>query len=277
MTDGCMRIKGVVVSDDYKQGYRTIVRLACKMWGCPYCGPRNAINWRAYLLDRFNKAFKHEEWCFYTITAHKKAHLTPRTSLLNLQQVWKKLYDRLRRHFKGVKLQYVRVFEVHKSGRFHMHFLLNVGHNYDKHAFVIKDKLDEFRHPECVWLRVACTQLGGGWRVHIRRVWDASLGTANVGLVVGYLLKYISKQLVDMDIPKHQRRIQTSRKIGSPATNAQGRGTWVHMREIPVSMVKTAEKPILDLSTGEILTVASFEGEGYYPPLRYYRGENAPE
>jgi len=273
VSDGCHRIKGVMFSDDYKMGYRTVVRLSCKMWACPYCGPRNAVNWRAYLLDRFNKTFGHEEWCFYTITAHKNAHVTPRLSLLNLQQVWGKLYHRLKRRFKNVDLQYLRVFETHASGRFHMHILLNVGHAYDGHEFLIRSKLDEFRHPECKWLRVAVSQLGGGWRCHIRRVWDDSARTANVGLVVGYVLKYISKQMVDMDFPKHQRRIQTSRKIGSPATNASGRGTWIHAREIPLSMVKGAKKPVVDMSTGEVLTELSFEGEHYYPPLRYYRGE----
>jgi hypothetical protein len=92
-------------------------------------------------------------------------------------------------------------------------------------------------------------------------------------LVVGYLLKYMGKQMVDLDMPKHQRRIQTSRKIGSPATNAKGVGTWEHMREISERYLSQSPLPILDFSTGEILTARSFEGEAYYPPLRYYRGE----
>lgn len=273
MLDQCHKIKGVVYSDDYKKGYRALVRLRCKMWSCPYCGPKNAIAWRAYLLDRFNKHLREEKWCFITITAHKLAHKSPRASLLNLQQVWKKLYDRLLRRYGKEHMQYVRVFETHKSGRFHMHILLNIGEAYDKKDFVIKEPLDEYRHPDCKWLRLACAQLGGGWRVHIRRVWEAHTRTANVGLVVGYVLKYMGKQMVEMDMPKHQRRIQTSRKIGSPATNAQGRGKWDHLREIPISMLKTAKIPIVDMSTGEILTEESFEGEGYYPPLRYYKGE----
>jgi hypothetical protein len=275
--DYCRRIKGVVYSDDYKQGYRTLVRLSCKMWGCPYCGPKNAIAWRAYLLDRFNKAMPDEKWVFATITAHKKAHVTPRMSLLNLQQVWKRLYDRLRRRFNGSNLQYVRVFETHKSGRFHMHLLLNIGVYYDSRGFSIRTPLDEYRHPDCKWLRMACAELGGGWRVHMRRVWEEHTRRANVGLVVGYILKYMHKQMVEMDMPKHQRRIQTSRKIGSPATNAKGRGTWTHAREIPLSMLKMSPVPIVDMSTGEILREGSFEGESYYPPLRYYRGEGEEE
>lgn len=269
----CMRIKGVVYSDDFKQGYRTLVRLRCKMWGCPYCGPQNAIAWRAYLLDRFNKALRDEAWVFATITAHRKAHKTVKTSLLNLQQVWKRLYDRLKRRYNGKDLQYVRVFEQHASGRFHMHLLLNIGVYYDSREFVIRTPLDEYRHPDCRWLRLACAELGGGWRVHMRRVWEHTTKTANVGLVVGYIVKYLGKQMVDLDMPKHQRRIQTSRKIGSPNTAAKGQGTWTHAREIPLSMLRTIHLPILDYSTGEVLQESSFEGEAYYPPLRYYRGE----
>jgi hypothetical protein len=277
--DYCSRIKGVVYSDDFKQGYRTLVRLSCKMWECPYCGPRNAIQWKAYLLHRFNETMRDEKWCFLTITAHKNAHKTPRLSLKNLQQVWKKLYDRLLRRFypKGANgrrkgMEYVRVFEQHLSGRYHMHILLNCGEEYDKEEFVIKGNLDEYRHPCCRWLRVACAQLGGGWRVHIRRVWEERTKTANVGLVVGYILKYMGKQMHLLEFPKHQRRIQTSRRIGSPAVAKVGQGTWTHTREIPLSMLRSIHLPILDYSTGEVLQEGSFEGEAYYPPIRYYNG-----
>lgn len=269
----CMRIKGLMVSEDFKRGYRTIIRLRCKMWGCPYCGPQNAIQWRAYLLDRFNKHMRDEKWCFFTITAEGGAHREgARATLLQLQKAWKRLYDRLLRRY-GKGLQYVRVFETHKSGNFHMHFLLNVGEQYDAHEFLIVSEEDEFKHPECVWLSKVMVDLGAGWRVHIRRVWESQTKTANVGLVVGYLVKYLGKQLVDMDMPKHQRRIQTSRQIGSPKTNAKGQGVWVHMREIPRHMLHDGGAPLLDFSTGEVLQAASFEGEAYYPPLRYYKGE----
>lgn len=157
-----------------------------------------------------------------------------------------------------------------------MHILINCGLEYDKHAFVIKDKLDEFRHPECRWLKLACVELGGGHRVHIRRVWDDKKRSANVGLVIGYILKYMGKDMASFAFPKHQRRIQTSRNIGSPATNAKGVGTWEHRREIGIAYLSEVKKRIVDMTTGEILTPRSFEGESYYPPLEYYRGELLP-
>lgn len=267
----CNRIKGIMLSEDFRKGFTTLVRVRCEMWSCQHCGPINAQRWRAYLLDRFNKVFRDEAWCFYTVTASKDAHRAGAIpTLKNLQRAWKRLYDRIvRRYGKGT--QYVRVFEQHKSGRFHMHFLLNTGRAYDKHAFEIKSAIDEFRHPECKWLRRAMAQLGAGWRVHVRRVWEARTKTANVGLVVGYILKYMGKNMSIMEFPKHQHRIGTSRKIGSPDTSSKGQGTWTHMRDLPRSALKAA-RPIVDMTTGEILNEASFENEAYYPPLKYYNG-----
>src|SRR6187549_247359 len=193
----CHRLKGIMVSYDHKPGYAVISRISCKMWGCPACGPQNALNWRAYLLSKFNKDLKQEEWCFFTITAHRKAHKAgAMQTLKNLQQVWKKLYDHLLRRYGPAHMQYVRVFEQHKTGRYHMHFLLNCGAEYDAHNYIIKNLRSEFYHPECKWLRKVCAKLGGGWRVHIRRVWEAETKTANVGLVVGYIISYVGKQMM---------------------------------------------------------------------------------
>lgn len=269
----CKRIKGVLLSLDFRLGFITLVRISCKQWGCPCCAQKNARNWRAYLLDTFNKRFGHEKWCFLTITAHKNAHKhSAEATILNLQQVWKRLYDRLLRRY-GKGLQYVRIFEKHKSGRFHMHILLNIGDRYDSHNRLIRSKLDEFRHPECRWLSRACAEVGGGWRVHIKRVWDDQKKSSNVGIVVGYILKYMGKDMANFKFPAHKRRIQTSRKIGSPATNAKGVGTWEHKREIGITYLKEAKKNIVDMTTGEILTEQSFEGEGYYPQYEYYTGK----
>jgi hypothetical protein len=268
----CKRIKGILLSHDLRIGLISLVRISCKQWGCPCCAQKNARNWRAYLLDTFNKKFGHEKWCFLTITANKGAHAhSSEMTIRNLQQVWKPLYDRLLRRY-GKGLQYVRVFEQHESGKFHMHILLNIGAQYDEKKFVIKTKDDEFNHPDCQWLSDTCASLGGGWRVHIRRVWDNKAKTENVGLVVGYILKYMGKKMANFKFPKHQRRIQTSRKIGSPQTNAKGTGTWEHMREIGISYLKQATKPIVDFTTGEILSERSFEGEAYYPQIEYYTG-----
>jgi len=268
----CKRLKGILLSHDFRNGYVTLVRVACKQWGCPCCAQRNARNWRAYLLDTFNKRFGHEKWCFMTITAHKNAHKhSAEATVLNLQQVWKRLYDRLMRRY-GKGLEYVRIFEQHKTGRFHMHILINTGEQYDAHGFIIKDKLSEFRHPECKWLKKACVSVGGGWRVHIRRVWDDKKKSSNVGLVVGYILKYMGKSMACFKFPKFQRRIQTSRKVGSPATNAKGIGTWQHVREIGIAYLKEVKKKIVDMTTGEVLNERSFEGESYYPPFEYYTG-----
>jgi len=87
--------------------------------------------------------------------------------------------------------------------------------------------------------------------------------------------------MASFKFPKHQRRVQTSRKVGSPATNAKGQGTWEHKREIGIAYLKEVKKKIIDMTTGECLTERSFEGESYYPQLEYYTGllyhEMSPE
>lgn len=269
----CKRIKGVLLSLDFRLGFITLVRVSCKQWGCPCCRHKNAKNWRAYLLDTFNKRFAFHKWCFLTITAHPKAHITPEMTIRNLSQGWKLLYDRLLRRYGKESMEYVRIFERHKSGKFHMHILLSCGEAYDKCAFIIRKKSDEFRHPECTFLRMACAGVGLGWRAHITRVRDIQSGSQSVGLVVGYLCKYMSKDMASFPFPKHKRRIQTSRRVGSPATNAKGTGVWEHKREIGITYLREAKKNIVDMTTGEILTERSFEGEAYYPPIEYYRGE----
>lgn len=193
-------------------------------------------------------------------------------TIKNLQQVWKRLYDRMLRRF-GRGIEYVRVFEKHKSGRFHMHILLNIGTQYDAAKFQIKTPKDEFRHPICRWFKDTCKALGGGEIVHIRRVWDDVKKSSNVGLVIGYILKYMGKEMASFAFPKHQRRVQTSRKIGSPATNAKGQGTWEHKREIGMTYLEAATKPIVDMTTGEIVDENSFEGEAYYPQYEFYTGK----
>lgn len=268
----CNRIKGIMISEDFRPGYTSLVRISCKQWECPQCGPQNALQWRAYMLDRFNKAFGHEKWCFITITASGAAHRQgAEKTLRDLQKGWKRLYDRMRRHYDK-KIEYIRVFEKHKSGRYHMHALVNVGAEYDKHEFIAENLRREFRHPENIWLKKACVALGLGWRCHIKRVWDDVKKTENVGLVVGYILKYMGKDMAFTGFPKHQRRVQTSRAIGSPQTAKTGRGTWTHLRELPITAL-AGYKKLIDISTGEILTPMSFEGEHYYPPLRYYNGK----
>lgn len=272
----CMRIKGVVISHDYAPSQITLVRLVCKQWSCPSCGPQNAVNWRAYLLKTFNDKYRDEQWCFFTITAERSLK-TAIGQITNLQNVWKRLYDRLRRRYGKKNTLYVRMFEPGElKGRFHMHFLMNCGQAYDSHNFVISDLLSEMRHPECKWLRKACAALRGGWRVHIRRVWEAETKTTNVGLVVGYLIKYIGKNMASFEFPKYQRRIQCSREIGSPPRSKVSSGTWEMTREISRSWLSLTERPMLDLTAGQRVTLESFEGEFYYPPLRFYgaRGED---
>lgn len=259
----CKRIRALLSSEDHTPGRLTIARMRCKMWSCEYCGKVNARRWRAHLLSRFNDHLK-EEWVFVTLTAHANAHVTPAMSVKNLQQTWKKLYDRLRRHYSK-KIEYIRVFEAHKSGRYHMHLLLNVGTEYDAHGLQPRTLKEELRHPECRWLSKAAAESGGGWRVHMRRVKDYETGTSNAGLVVGYITKYMSKNIGQSWFPKGQCLIYPSRGVGSPARRPPSAATWRPRSGIYRDDV-FQYREIFDVTANHRVTTDDFLDEFIYPP-----------
>lgn len=259
----------VLTSKEYAPGQLSVVRARCKMWGCEYCAKKNAEIWRAHLLETFNNKMQSEKWCFLTITAHPKAHITPEMTILNLQQVWKRLYDRMRRHYKK-PISYVRVFEEHKKKTFHMHVIVNIGAEYDKHNIIPKTKKQELAHPECVWLKTNVAQLGGGPQCHMKRIKDYDKNNEHVGLVVGYVTKYIMKNAQLTVFPKNQRRIQTSRDIGSPDTKRDDDLDWKPRSGIYESDLHENHR-VVDISTGFVIRMEYFENVSFiYPPEHEY-------
>lgn len=257
-------------SHEIVPGRLTIARMRCKQWSCAFCAERNKAQWRAYLLDTLNKRYRGEKWCFITLTAHKNAHVTPALSLKNIKQAWDKIYDKMRYRYKR-KLSYVMTFEQHKSGRYHLHALINVGAEYDAHGFNIDDYLAgnalvarEKRHPECVWLKSAAVASGGGYMVHMTRVKARDTGTEHAGLVVGYIIKYISKMAVITNWPPRARRIITTQDIGSPKKKGKSGFGWHVIKRITIPDVLRGEVYSLDLNRP--LERSDFDKTGLYPP-----------
>lgn len=62
-----------------------------------------------------------EKWTFFTFTLQGKDHRSGVSSLHYWRKSWDKLMKRLKRQYG--KFAYVRVFEQHKSGVFHVHML----------------------------------------------------------------------------------------------------------------------------------------------------------
>lgn len=157
---------------------------ACKRWSCAPCAARNGRRWIARILHGINTL--DGIWWMATITAHELTRGQER-SMANLRAGWKKLYNRARR--KHGTRQYVKVWEHHRDGSFHLHFLVDT--NWSQR-----------------WLKDNARSCGMGYQCESRKA-------ENAGQVAGYISKYLVKQLHDAENgqrwPESLRRIEVSR------------------------------------------------------------------
>lgn len=218
--------------------------------------------WRRHLLERFQGKLKGKSWCFMTLTAAPELHGQPEKSVAVFQEIWKRLYDLLRRYV-GEKISYVYMYEAHKSGTYHMHALLSVGLFYDQWqiAYVWKNPLD--RHPLQRWLKDLLPKLGGGFIVDIRRV-HSRYGLSDGVSAVLYSIKYFAKAKDWKRFKKHARRIGASQDIGGlpkpPKTDHNWTvEPWIRIEEY------YAHGIVHDLSVRRDIKPPDFEN-GYYPP-----------
>jgi len=166
-----------------KGEYAYQFRGSCDMWSCPVCGAKNGRKWLARLLNHMNHHSKRDRWYFCTITAHEKWRGIV-ASRKNIQQGWKKLYNRMRRRY-GIS-EYAKVWEFHEDGSFHLHFL--IGRKIGKR-----------------WLKNNARECGMGYIVDSSR-------SKNPGQCAGYAAKYLLKSFENSDkYLKGMRRIECSR------------------------------------------------------------------
>lgn len=156
------------------------VRLNCKCWECRYCGPRRARR-SAHAIRGWAEKLRLNR--FVTLTLDPKK-LNGQDSTKYLNRTFAKLRSILHRRY-GKALSYIRVLEYQQNGNAHFHLLLN--------QFI-----------DIEWLRTQWQAVGGGWNVWIKLV--------KIHNVVGYLSKYLTKDLL-VSAPKGSRRITTSRDV----------------------------------------------------------------
>lgn len=176
-----------------------LTRPSCKQWDCPSCAAKNAKRWIARVINHINRTGTVYGWHFFTLTAHEKMRGVS-SSVKNLREGWKKLYNRILRKF-GVS-SYVKVWEAHNDGSFHLHGLMD--------AKIAKR-----------WLKNNARECGMGYQVDIRTV-------SNAGQVAGYISKYMVKSGLGSEYPKGLRRIEVSRDwIKLPDLKADTLITWL--------------------------------------------------
>lgn len=175
----------IILGLSEKLGQAMAARPVCKCWNCPTCAARNAKRWIARIIHGCNHMDTVNGWHMFTLTAHR--NWRKRSSVVNLRQGWKKLYNRMRREY-GIN-HYVKVWEMHKDGSYHLHGLIDC---------VIPTR----------WLKVNAVQCGLGYQIEIHEV-------DNAGQVAGYIAKYFMKSEQNVaeseDWYPNLRRIEVSR------------------------------------------------------------------
>jgi len=197
-----------------------MARLRCKSWQCPHCARLNRDMWRSHLKKRIGRMGG--QWWFLTMTAHEHIR-TPAGSLANIRTNLDRLFKRVRRVWG--KIEYVRVYETHQKGAFHVHVII-AGLSARVRRFHARNGQVHYKpdNPEGgkgtwgvqTWFRRNCREIGMGYMVQC----VALEGTAKT---VNYICKYLTKDAQNF-VMKGLRRVQTSQGIGSP--NKRGDGTW---------------------------------------------------
>lgn len=159
----------------------------CKQWNCEACAARNARHWLAKIINGVNRLGG--EWSFLTLTAHRKMRGVK--SVQNLRDGWKKFYNRiLAANEKSANdIYYVKVWEQHTDGTFHLHVLVNKCYGTR-------------------WAKDNAAAVGLGFQADWQEI-------DNAGKIAGYVAKYTLKNATvsrgGVTWPKGLRRIETSR------------------------------------------------------------------
>jgi hypothetical protein len=240
----CKNFTAVLVSEPQNTNDMLVARARCKKWDCDYCARINQRMWRGYLNSRINELGG--QWSFMTLTGHPAAHKNGWT-LANLRDAWKPVYDKIRNSFAAQKpIEYIRMFEKHKSGEFHIHVLWRI----DLNPFTEMND----------WLKDAATSHGLGWRVD----WRAIPQGTEAQKIAMYITKYMTKDAQGLgNMPRGLRRIQTSQGIGAMKPVGSD-DVWRVKSGVYEEDVKHHDH-VIDVSTGELITDKYFRFNWIYP------------
>jgi hypothetical protein len=178
------------------QGKRRYVRVDCKCWDCPYCGPRKARRYKRSIRElaegkKLNR--------FLTLTLDPKL-IDRDDPVAYINKAFAKWRTYLKRQFH-VSITYIRVLEFQKNGNPHFHILVD-------------------RFISQVWIKQSWQAVGGGQFVNIKFV--------DLHHISRYLSKYLTKDLL-LSAPKRSRRVTVSRGLRL-LVKSKTSDTWRLMR-----------------------------------------------
>jgi len=242
----CPNFKAVLVAE-HDDETRLITRTRCKQWSCPYCWYVNQLSHRQRIISAVEAA--PGQWSFHTLTAHSKARGAAR-SLANIRGAWDRLVKRAKRRFG--KFAYVRVYEPHADGSWHVHALWDT-------------VPDDIKKPDPddpgTWysraLKKAAAQTGMGYITNSQPV------TGTPGYIAGYVVKYMTKDLMTArkDEVGRLRRIQYSQ--GWTVFDPLPEYDWAMLSGVYDDDV--IQYTYLDIQTGHVVTLDDFQDTFIYP------------
>lgn len=256
----CVNFRAIIVDlSENDQWY--MARIRCKMWSCDGCAQINKSRWRAHLIDKINKIGTFDRWWFVTVTAHRKAHKAKAqiATINNMQRGLKTLYDRMRRIVeKGTdKLEYVRVYEPHKTKKFHAHLIIRATFTKSTGEYDKKGNDKGLTR----WFKDNCAECGLGYQASAKPI--TSKRGVHAGFVVAYVTKYMTKSLQgEFAFPKGLRRIQCSSGFGA-LDERESQFTWTMKSGIYEDEV--IGRKVTDLNLQRDVTTDDFEDSDIYP------------
>jgi hypothetical protein len=170
-----------VLAINRKQETVLVYQPRCKRWDCPYCAKRNVGIWQYVGVYGTEKLQENHAVTFITITC--RGYHTPAETLAALGN-WPKLRKRIA--YTHGETEYVLMPERHKNGRVHAHGIIATERPIKKR-----------------WLKDNAYAAGFGYMATADRV-------KNPMAVIGYVSKYMSKQLEFANWPKGFRRVRKS-------------------------------------------------------------------
>jgi hypothetical protein len=182
---------------------RHYVRLRCKSWTCPRCGPKKAKRLRRAIMQ---SAQEKDLSRFLTLTLDP-ASCQSEDSTPYIRRCWNKFRTYLKRRY-GTAVSFITVLELQKSGYAHLHILLD-------------------RFIPQAWISEAWQAVGGGKIVFIKHV--------DIHRIAPYLAKYLTKDLFLAGFKKRQRRYTTSRDITLFVTLSSG--SWAVLKA-PIEFIR---------------------------------------
>jgi len=249
-------------------------RVRCKQWSCDYCSKRLKARWQAHLQSEIARLGG--SWSLLTITADGKDHRAKNT-IVALRLHMDTLQKRLKRLWG--RFEYIRFYEQHQSGEYHVHMLAQV-YPPDSDSERVRrynrktKQYDEYYNGR-YWLDLseASEAVGLGFICDVKPL--GAVCEVGFPLIVSYVTKYLTKQSQGYEAPKGLRRIQPSRGFRPMNDHDEIDSGWFidnggYTKEEFISRDNKGIA-VVDLDRNKRLVLADYKHELTYPNKSYDR------